>query len=377
MRLYVRDQESVEVGARRGGVGAYAVEHEPVPHLHLRQLVPAHHLVAGVARRPEHRRRVLLLAAGRKLGGERPGARHVVAQDGAAEGAVDAVVDPVLAHLAARAPADDPRRERECRLGEVLPRLADHLHAAPAREVLRERVADGLRRPLERGVRHESAADVEHAHGRHAELRGRVERRASGLDRAAVHVDAGRARPDVERHAGDAEPRALRGPQERDHLVGARAVLGAEVDLGVRVVGALDAEEEVAARVAALHLGHLVLGVVGGEVDAHLGRVPEVRLGLARVRVHDAPGPDDAEREDGLDLGAAGAVESRAESRHRAQHRRLGVALDGVVGPHAVQRAAPAAVQVDDLGEVKDEEGALLLGASDGAHDAGNGVLLA
>ena len=58
--LDVRGGEAVEVGAGGGGVGAHVGEHEPVPHAHLWQLVPGHHRVEGVARRPEHRRRVRL-----------------------------------------------------------------------------------------------------------------------------------------------------------------------------------------------------------------------------------------------------------------------------------------------------------------------------
>jgi hypothetical protein len=72
--------------------------------------------------------------------------------------------------------------------------------------------------------------------------------------------------------------------------------------------------------VAALDLGHLLHGVL------------EVRLGIARM---------DAEREHGLDLGAAGAVEARGERSEHADERRLGVALDGVVGAHVRERVAP------------------------------------
>jgi hypothetical protein len=299
---------------------------------------------------------VRLLAGPR--GGQRPRARHVVVHEDAVQRAVDAVVDPVLTALAARALPDDARGERESFLGEVPPGLADDLQAWQVAEVLRERVVDDRRRLVEGGTGREPAADVEDAHGRHAEGVGRVERRARGLDGTAVHVNAGRTGPDVEGDARDVEPRALGGAQQRHHLVGERTVLDPQVDLGLATIGALEAEQELAVGVAALDLGHLLGGVVGGKVDADLRSVLEVWLGLAGVGVDDAAWLD-AEREHGLDLGAAGAVEARAERGQRADERLLGVALDGVVGAHAGERAAPGPEEVDDLGEVEDVEAAL------------------
>ena len=45
------------MGAGADGVGAHVVEHEPVPHAHLRQPVPRHR----ITRRPKHSRHVHLL----------------------------------------------------------------------------------------------------------------------------------------------------------------------------------------------------------------------------------------------------------------------------------------------------------------------------
>jgi hypothetical protein len=133
--------------------------------------------------------------------------------------------------------------------------------------------------------------------------------------------------------------------------------------------------------VAALDLADLLLGVEGGEVDADAGRVLQVGLQLARVRVDDAVGRD-TERQHGLHLGAAGAVEAGAEPRERAEQRRVGVALDGVVGTHAAEPAPPRREQPRHLAEVEHVERARRRGAGrtvgrrcrgdDGPHESGN-----
>lgn len=148
-----------------------------------------------------------------------------------------------------------------------------------------------------------------------------------------VNVRVGRSGPDVEGDPDHVETGAVCGAQQWHNFAGVRAVLGSQVDNGLASVRALEPDQEVAVGVAAPDLGHLLLGVVGGEVDANLGSVHKVCLRFAGIGVDYAAGTH-TECKHGIHFGAAGAVETGPKLGEHTEESRIGIAFYGIVRSH-------------------------------------------
>lgn len=131
---------------------------------------------------------------------------------------------------------------------------------------------------------------------------------------------------DVEAHTDDVEAQFFGEGEQFDGGIQRSSEFHAEAAQAGGVIGD-DAEEELGIGEELLDLVELVGVIEGHLLDAAVGGVAHVRLGLAGLRVDDAGGVD-AHLEDLLDLGLGGTVEAGSELGEEADDFGVGVALD-------------------------------------------------
>eukprot|EP00976_Prorocentrum_cordatum_P094618 1189856-Prorocentrum_minimum.AAC.3 len=180
-----------------------------------------------------------------------------------------------------------------------------------------------------------------------------------GSPMAAAVLKAARAAAIARLNAfGSAE--ALGRAEEGLHLVGERAVLGAQGAARGGIIR-LDAQHAPHLRPVLLELKQLELAVEGGGKHAGVAREPDVARGLSRVGVDDAVNGH-AIRLHRRNLRGAGAVEAGATGNERGQQPLVTHALDRVEGLHAGKQAVPVSQLALHHAEVDHVEG-LVVGA--------------
>ena len=254
----------------------------------------------------------------------------LVVEDDAREVAVDAIVhvehvgrgaERGVGHGAAR---DHMAGQREGRGNEVPAGLADDAHRG--REVLVQGSGEDRGHGLERLVACEATADVERVHGE-AQGSSLVEDEAGVLHGLDEGLGVGGTGADVEGHADHVQFQLLSKLEELAGAVHGGAELLAEAAQAGRVVGQ-DAEVQLGVGGDLLGLVQLVGVVEGHLLDASVGSIAQVALGLARLGVDDA-GRINTHLQDGLNLVLRGAVEAQSQLGEKAKDLGVGIALDG------------------------------------------------
>ena len=269
------------------------------------------------------------------------------------------------------------------RSGDVVTaRLPDD--ADVGREVLVQRSGEHSSHGLEGGIASEATANIERVH---VEAKGGrlVKDEAGVLNSLDEGFGVRRTRANVECHADNVELQLLRELKQLAGLIHSSTELLAQAAQAGRVIGD-DAQVQLSVGEELLGLVELVGVVEGHLLDASVGSIADVRLGLAGLRVDDAGGVD-ADLENRLDLVFGSAVEAESELGHEAQDLGVWVTLDRcssvrndiaggqltgltIVRLDASQVLLPSQVLTVDLAQVSDEESVLVADVTDVVVDS-------
>ena len=253
----------------------------------------------------------------------------LVVKDDAREVAVDTIVK--VEHVARFgdggvvdvAAGDDIACQGVCAGDEVAARLADDTDRW--REMRIQSIAQNGRHFFKEGVACKAASYVERLE-LVAYFGGLIEDSARVADCLNKGVGIGRAGAYMKADADHIKLEFFGELQESLGAIQRSTELQAQTTEARRIVGQ-NAQEELGIWKELLDLVKLVRVVKGHLLDANLGGVANVGLGLAGLSIDDA-GRVHAELQDGVDFGLGCTVKAIPEGRKEAQDLRIGVAFD-------------------------------------------------
>ena len=207
------------------------------------------------------------------------------------------------------------------------------LHVVPARfsddaDAGRHVLVNGGRQNgglLLKGLGDEPSADIQSVEAE-AKLGGLVKDPTSVPHSVVERIGVRGTGADVEGHTDNLQLKLLGKLEKLRHGLEGGAILHAQLDNALRIIGG-NAEVQLGVGEVLLDLVQLVMVVKSHLLDAVLGGVADVRLGLARLGKDNAVRVD-AGREDQFNLGLGGTIEARAQFGQEPDHGRVGIAFD-------------------------------------------------